>query len=314
MTNKGVLGIMGGSGFDKGLEGFEGEAVDIETGYTMTRTDRSVDHGIVRVMKGELNGVPVVFANRHQVLISRDDDGTSLGPAAKKFFKHGTDPANTNYRALVMAMKQAGVTDMISFSLVGSLSDEVQVGMFYIPTSIEDHTQGRDTSFYGVGAVVHRHYDPCHRLQGVFQGAAQVALGEDVLKVGTYYCIQGPEFRNDAAVETASRDPRYDVIGMTYYPEAKLAGELEMCWAGMVLVTDKNFDAVNDEIVGEAMKRSSQNVGIAQAVAQSDFYDESCACHRNLESALLPVVPELVQDKWLLDKVLRPKYEERFVE
>lgn len=53
----------------------------------------------------------------------------------------------------------------------------------------------------------------------------------------SYVCIDGPQFSTYAESITY-RSLRYDVIGMTNMPEAKLAREAEMAYATVAMVTD----------------------------------------------------------------------------
>jgi 5'-methylthioadenosine phosphorylase len=83
-----------------------------------------------------------------------------------------------------------------------------------------------------------------------------------------------------------------DVIGMTALPEARLAREAELCYAGLALVTDYDcwhpgHNAVDARSVAEVM---ASNVDAAQRIVRR--YIElsrlaSCACHHALENALL---------------------------
>jgi 5'-methylthioadenosine phosphorylase len=54
---------------------------------------------------------------------------------------------------------------------------------------------------------------------------------------GTYLCIRGPAFSTKAE-SNVYRSWGMDVIGMTNLQEAKLAGEAEICYATVAMVTD----------------------------------------------------------------------------
>ena len=56
-------------------------------------------------------------------------------------------------------------------------------------------------------------------------------------RVGTYVCMEGPQFSTRAESEM-HRAWGADLIGMTLLPEAKLAREAEICYAAVALVTD----------------------------------------------------------------------------
>ena len=73
------------------------------------------------VMTAKLKGVDICFIPRH-----------SRG--------HKINPTNINFRANIDAMKQQGVTDIISVSAVGSLKENLSPGTFVIVDQFIDRT------------------------------------------------------------------------------------------------------------------------------------------------------------------------------
>ena len=67
--------------------------------------------------------------------------------------------------------------------------------------------------------------------------AAAMAEGINVVRDGTYVCIEGPQF-STLAESLTYKMLGYSVIGMTNMPEAKLAREAELCYATVAMVTD----------------------------------------------------------------------------
>ena len=53
------------------------------------------------------------------------------------------------------ALKQLGVTDIVSVSAVGSLKEDLPPGKFVIVDQFIDRTYLRDKSFFGKGCVAH---------------------------------------------------------------------------------------------------------------------------------------------------------------
>ena len=100
MMKKRKLGIVGGSGFYK-MEGFE------KTKWKKIKTPWGEPSDEILIAK--LNGEEICFIPRH-----------SRG--------HKVNPTNINFRANIDAMKQLGVTDIISVSAVGSLKEELEPG------------------------------------------------------------------------------------------------------------------------------------------------------------------------------------------
>lgn len=202
------------------------------------------------VMEGTLDGARIVFLPRH-----------GRG--------HRIPPSELNYRANIDVLKRCGVTEVISLSAVGSLTEDLPPGRFVIVDQFVDRTFARAKSFFGTGCVAHvAMADPvCPRLGDALETAA-VEAGIDVARGGTYLAMEGPQFSTRAESELY-RSWGCSVIGMTNMPEAKLAREAEMCYATVAMVTDydcwhPSHDAVTVEQVIAYLNQNSAN---AQAVA-----------------------------------------------
>ena len=151
---------------------------------------------------------------------------------------HPTSPTHLNYRANIAAMKQSGVTDVLSLSAVGSLREDLPPGHFVIVDQFIDRSFARERSFFGEGVVAHVSVaDPvCRRLGDALEEAAR-AIGLPVTRGGTYLVMEGPQFSTRAESELY-RSWGCSVIGMTNMPEAKLAREAELNYATVAMVTD----------------------------------------------------------------------------
>ena len=125
MSNKSVLGIIGGSG-----------VYDID-GLTNTRwkkIESPFGEPSDELLFGELDGQKMVFLPRH-----------GRG--------HRIPPSKINFKANIDALKRAGVTDVISVSAVGSLKEELKPGVFVIVDQFIDRTFARNKSFFETGLV-----------------------------------------------------------------------------------------------------------------------------------------------------------------
>ena len=60
---------------------------------------------------------------------------------------HKINPTNINFRANIDAMKQMGVTDIVSVSAVGSLKENLEPGKFVIVDQFIDRTFARKKTF-----------------------------------------------------------------------------------------------------------------------------------------------------------------------
>src|SRR5918911_3342930 len=151
---------------------------------------------------------------------------------------HRLSPSGINYRANIDAMKRAGVTDLVSVSACGSFKPELYPGLFVLIDQVVDRTHRRESSFFGKGCVAHvsmaHPVSPRLRIQ-----LAEAARAEDiqVVRDGTYVCMEGPQF-STLAESLTYKQLGYSVIGMTNMPEAKLAREAELCYATVAMVTD----------------------------------------------------------------------------
>jgi 5'-methylthioadenosine phosphorylase len=151
---------------------------------------------------------------------------------------HRLSPSGINYRANIDALKQVGVTDLISVSACGSFKEELAPGTFVIADQFVDRTFGRQSSFFGNGCVAHVSlaHPVAPRLAARCLAAAR-AEEIPVSEGGTYVCMEGPQF-SSLAESLAYKAAGYDVIGMTAMPEVKLAREAELSYAIIAMVTD----------------------------------------------------------------------------
>jgi 5'-methylthioadenosine phosphorylase len=212
-----TLGIIGGSGLYAldGLTDVSEQVVDTPWGAPSAPLTR-----------GRLNGIELVFLPRH---------GSG----------HAIPPSDIPFRANIAALKMAGCTDILSVSACGSLREDLPPGRFVMVDQYVDRTTGRERSFFGTGCVAHVPLarPVCSRLAGLVATAGE-AVGLPVTRGGTYLAMEGPQFSTRAESELY-RQWGMDVIGMTNMPEAHLAREAELPYAGIAMVTD--YDCWRDE-------------------------------------------------------------------
>ncbi len=262
-----VLGIIGGSGlYDlPGLGGLRSETVRTPFG------DPSDP-----ILLGRLGNQEIAFVSRHGA-------------------GHRFSPSEVPYRANLHALKQLGVTRVISVSAVGSMKEEIVPGHLVLPTQYIDRTVERARTFFGDGVVAHVAFsDPvCPQLHGHLKTAC-AAAGATVHPRGTYVCIEGPQFSTRAESELY-RSWKVDVIGMTALPEARLAREAEVCYATVALATDYDcwhpgHDAVTVAQVIETMQRNiatSREVIRNAALTLDRIRERTCACGHALDAAVM---------------------------
>ena len=204
------LGIIGGSGLYK-MEGFQSTKwKKIKTSWGKPSDD---------IMLAKFNGIEVCFIPRH-----------SRG--------HKISPTNINFRANIDAMKQQGVTDIISVSAVGSLKESLNPGTFVIVDQFIDRTFSRVKTFFDEEIVAHVSMSkPTSKSLGECCAAALKKLNINFQIGGTYIVMEGPQF-STLAESNLYRSWKADVIGMTNMPEAKLSREAEIRYCTVAMVTD----------------------------------------------------------------------------
>ena len=210
MMKKRKLGIIGGSGLYK-MDGFQkSKWKKIKTPWGQPSDE---------ILVAELGKEEICFIPRH-----------ARG--------HKINPSNINFRANIDAMKQLGVTDIISVSAVGSLKENLEPGKFVIVDQFIDRTFSRIKTFFNDEIVAH-----VSMAQPTSPGLAnccEAALKKLNIKSqrgGTYVVMEGPQF-STLAESNLYRAWGADVIGMTNMPEAKLAREAEIRYCTVAMVTD----------------------------------------------------------------------------
>ncbi|MBM3679818.1 MAG: S-methyl-5'-thioadenosine phosphorylase [Actinobacteria bacterium] len=221
MSGRATIGVFGGSGFGRFLEG--AEEVRVETPYG----DPS---DAIRI--ADVEGQPVAFLPRH----GRD---------------HALPPHRIPYRANLWAMRELGVERILAPCAAGSLDPGLPPGAFCVVDQFVDRTSGRVPTFYdGPGATHVSTADPyCPHLRDALLEAGR-RVGADVRDGGTMVVVEGPRF-STRAESRWYRQMGWQVINMTGYPEAALARELELCYASIALITD--YDTGVDLDAGQAV-------------------------------------------------------------
>ncbi|HYO29729.1 MAG TPA: S-methyl-5'-thioadenosine phosphorylase [Thermomicrobiales bacterium] len=260
-----MLGVIGGSGV------YDLPGLEIETdGEPETPFGRP--SGPVRV--GRLGETRLAFIARH-------------GPG------HRWSPTNLPYRANVYALKDLGVTRLLSVSAVGSLREALPPRSLVLPDQIIDRTVSRPRTFFDGAIVAHVGLaDPyCSAFRAVISDAA-TALDHRLEMGGTYLCIEGPQF-STRAESNLYRAWNASVIGMTAMPEARLAREAELCYATLALVTD--YDVwheaeadVSVQMVIEHLRANSLAASeIITRLAAQGVPALSCRCGDALKDAVM---------------------------
>jgi 5'-methylthioadenosine phosphorylase len=177
---------------------------------------------------------------------------------------HKINPTNINFRANIDAMKQLGVTDIISVSAVGSLKENLEPGKFIIIDQFIDRTFSRIKTFFDEEIVAH--VSMAKPTSPGLSNCCESALKKLNIKNqkgGTYVVMEGPQF-STLAESNLYRSWNADVIGMTNMPEAKLAREAEIRYCTVAMVTDydcwhSDHDEVDVSMVIQTLQKNASN-------------------------------------------------------
>ncbi|HVE94214.1 MAG TPA: S-methyl-5'-thioadenosine phosphorylase [Acidimicrobiales bacterium] len=231
------IGILGGSGFYELTE--SAATLDIDTPFGAPSAPVTI---------AALGGTDVAFLPRHGV-------------------DHTIPPHRINVRANLWALHSLGVRRLFSPCAVGSLRPDRHPGDMVIVDQLVDRTWGRPDTYFD-GPELHHSvfadpYCPALRTIALEAGRAEAVAVHDG---GTVVVVNGPRF-STRAESRWFRSQGWDVINMTQYPEAALARELGMCFAGIALVTDYDTGA-GPEAEGDAVSMETVFAILADNIAR----------------------------------------------
>jgi 5'-methylthioinosine phosphorylase len=178
---------------------------------------------------------------------------------ARHGYGHTIAPHRVNYRANMVALRDAGASHVVAVTSVGGIGDAYTPGVIAVPDQIIDYTYGRDFSYFeGLeGSEMHIDftypYTPYLRRRILDAAGRAGVICRDG---GVYAATQGPRLETAAEVSRYARDGA-DMVGMSGMPEAVLARELGLDYAAIAVV-------VNDA----AGRRSSKDGVCLEEVAK----------------------------------------------
>ncbi len=210
------VGVFGGSGFYEFLDGAQELTLDTPFGPPSAP-----------VTIGAVGDRRVAFVPRHGR-------------------HHEHRPSAVPARANLWVMRTLGVRTVIGPCAAGSLKPTVHPGDFVVLDQLVDRTWGRPDTFYDAGLRHHVSFaDPYCPVVGAAAAESGRRVGVTIHDRGTVVVVQGPRFSTRA--ESAwYRSQGWDAINMTQYPEAYLARELGMHYAGIALITDYDTGVEHD--------------------------------------------------------------------
>jgi 5'-methylthioinosine phosphorylase len=153
---------------------------------------------------------------------------------------HRFPPHCVNYRANLWALREAGATAVLAVYAVGGLREPYAPAVLAAPDQLIDYSWGREHSYCDSEHVPLVHVDFTSPYEGRLRQAlltAARAASVDLVDGGCIGVFQGPRLESAAEIERARRDG-CDMAGMTALPEAGLARELGLDYAGIGVVSN----------------------------------------------------------------------------
>jgi 5'-methylthioadenosine phosphorylase len=215
------VGVIGGSGLTRLLD--DAVTVEVESRWGAPSAP---------VTLGTVGDRTVAFLPRHGV-------------------GHRIPPHRVPYRANIDVMRLLGVRALLGPFAAGSLRPELTPGTLVVVDQFVDRTSGRAETYHDDFDEGPRHlslpdpYDPVlrrHLLDASRQVDVPVADG------GTVVVVNGPRF-STRAESRWFRDQGWDLVNMTQHPEAVLAAEAGLPYAGLGIVTDHDVGLDDDPSV-----------------------------------------------------------------
>ena len=236
---------------------------------------------------------------------------------------HTVSPSNINFRANIDALKQKGVTDIISVSAVGSLKEELPPGKFVLIDQFIDRTFARTKTFFDEEIVAHVSMaQPTSNDLIKLCSSALDRLKVDYQTGGTYLAMEGPQFSSKAE-SYLYKSWCVDVIGMTNMPEAKLAKEAEIRYCTVAMVTDydcwhPNHDHVDIDMIIKVLTDNADKAKnmIKDIISNFEFtVDENDDTHKCLDTAIITAPDKMTKQtkdklKTIAGRVLFPNNED----
>lgn len=195
--------------------------------------------------RGTLNGADVIFLARH-------------GPG------HVIPPHRINYRANLWALSEQGASAVLSVAAVGGITEPMVPGRIAVPDQIVDYTWGREHTYYDGGDSGVEHIDFTRPYSEGLRRAllhSSREAGIEAIDHGVYGATQGPRLESAAEIRKLEKDG-CDLVGMTGMPEAALARELGLEYAGISAIVNraagKGSEAIHadmESFVDQAMEQ-----------------------------------------------------------
>ena len=179
---------------------------------------------------------------------------------------HRFPPHCVNYQANIWALKEVGADHVLAVSAVGGVCEPYGPATIAAPDQLIDYTWGRQHTFCDSEHVELEHVDFTRPYDGPLRRSLLVAGKQasiDVVNGGCIGVFQGPRLESSAEVEKARRDGCH-MAGMTSLPEAGLAREIGLDYAGLAVVANWGAgvtgELLSEDDIAETLKEPMMGV------------------------------------------------------
>lgn len=235
------LAIIGGTG----LRGLSGGAWRPAAG-----SDGQTPYGAASAVPetASFGGVEALFLDRH-------------GPGR-------IPPQHVNYRANLWLLRELGAQQVVAVYAVGAIDAACGTGHIVVPHQLIDYSFGREHTFVAATGPA-RHVDfgepfDADLRRELIRAAASCIEAERLHRQGVYACTQGPRLESAAEVDRLERDG-CTIVGMTGMPEAGLARELALPFAGLCVAVNPAAGrgaggTISEADIETAAKRGAEDI------------------------------------------------------
>ena len=174
---------------------------------------------------------------------------------------HRFPPHRVNYRANMWALREAGARRVLAVSAVGGIGEDYVPGALVAPDQLVDYSWGREHTYFDSPDTDLVHVDFTWPYEGPLRRDLLAVARDSGIPLKDGGCIgvfQGPRLESAAEIERARRDGCH-MAGMTSLPEAALARELGLDYAGLAVVS--NYAA---GITGEPLSEAEIVAALAE--------------------------------------------------
>jgi 5'-methylthioadenosine phosphorylase len=203
-------------------------------------------------------------------------------------------PSRTDPRSTLLAARKLGVQRVLNWDTAIALNPLLSRGHVAIVSDYIDFVHHQPNTFFESEGITGIHQSPpvCPQMSEALAQALPMAPG------CVYVGVDGPR-RETAAEARMFRQWGGDLLGYNLIPEIALAGELELCYAGVVTVTDASADRFSYPAQGEIPAALNLVLDALPRFVESLAAPATCGCADRLSA---PRKRGLLANDWWMNE------------